>query len=173
MKLAILFTSMASLLLSGCTLGFKATFEDLSLVREEPADIVAQYSLPGREDPERPLTGRLRLDFVADTDLIGLMEDENYNLWYEAETCESKVEIVKWPVIYRNGRSSQDKKESLHNYSVFLDPSWRGRHYNLMTTPESICVRFRAGKMVTLFNYRSNTIEIDRDKFVAVFESVQ
>jgi len=170
MKLTILFSAMAALLLSGCTLSFEATFEGLSLVREEPADIVAQYSLPGREHPERPLAGRLRLDFVADTDLIGLMEDEGYNIWFKVKNCRSNVYLATWPYIYENLSPSLDERKNLHRYSVFLDSSWRNPPYDLKINPDPICVQFGAGQMAALFNYRSNTVEIGRDKVVAAFE---
>ena len=65
MKLTRFFSTMVILLLSGCTLGFDATFEDLSLLREEPADIVGQYSLPGREAPGRPLACKAQEDELS------------------------------------------------------------------------------------------------------------
>ena len=168
-----IFIAAACALLSGCvTLGFEATFEDLSLVREEPPDIVAQYSLPGREDPGRPLTGMLRLDFATDKDLIKLAVDDGYNTWFRVETCQSKIRIRGWSYIYENRNSAAPAKKGSHRHSIFLIPKWRN-DYDLKQQPESICIYYGAGKMGGFFNYRSNTIEIDRDKIIAAFEDGQ
>lgn len=170
MKLTRFFSTMVILLLSGCTLGFDATFEDLSLLREEPADIVGQYSLPGREAPGSPPTGMLRLDFTANTDLFELMNEE-YNLWFKAKTCQSMVDLVSWSNLYQNLKHAPDKSKNLHHYSVFLDPSWSNPQYDLKLNPEPICVQFGAGQLAGLSNYRSNTVTIGRDKVMAAFET--
>ena len=124
MKMKILLFAAAGALLSGCvTLAIEATFEDLSLVREEPADIVAQYELPGRSAPVFPLTGMLRLDLAVDIDLYEVMEDKGFMLAREARTCESRVEIFGFSVIFENRTVAADAQGKLHHYSVFLHPS--------------------------------------------------
>lgn len=159
----------AVMLLSGCTLDFETSFEGLSMVREEPPDIVAQHSLPGKEMPFVPLTGMLRLDFASDTDLAKLRENDGYHTGFDATICGSGEEMMAWGEIYQNTTVPTDADDR-HHYSVFLITSWPDYDYNLKLKPESICVQFRAGKMVTLFSYRSNIFVVDREQVIRAFE---
>lgn len=174
MNLKILFlAATGALLLSGCTLGFDASFEDLSLVRAEPEEIVAQYPQDGSERPNFSLTGMLRLDFVADIDITELKQKKGLNTWFEAETCGSKAEIVKWPIIYKNNNILLDTQDKQYHYSVFLNTTWRGHNYDLKRSPESICLVFGAGQLGSFFDYRSNIVEVDRDRVKAAFAAGQ
>ena len=169
MNYRILFLAAAVALLSGCTLGFEATFEDLSLVREEPPDIVAQYSLSGRKEPKRPLAGRLRLDFATDIDLIALEINEGYYIRYDGNICNSETSIGAWGILYENKNVSLAKNDDFFHYSIFLEPNWR-YEYDLKQKSHSICIQFRAVKMVTLFDYRSNNLVIEREQVIRAFE---
>lgn len=170
MNLKILFLAAAGALLSGCvTLGIETTFEDLSLVREEPADIVAQYALPGREAPVFPLTGMLRVDFAADTDLFEIMREKGFMLAREAKICDSRVEVFGFSVIFENRTVPVGIQGKIHRYSIFLHPSSRGSDYDLERRPESICVEIRAGILGSPYYYHSNTLVVDRDQIIRAF----
>ena len=174
MNLRIPFLAAAGVLLSGCVvLGIEATFEDLALMSEEPADIVAQYSLPGRSAPSYPLIGMLRLDFAADIDLYEVMEDKGFMLAYDANICDSGIEIVSDPDIYENQTIPVDAQGKIHHYSVLLDSSWQGHDYDLERRPESFCVEVRAGILGSLYYYRSNTLVVDREQVIRAFEGGQ
>lgn len=178
MNLRITFLAATGVLLSGCvTLGFEAAVEDLSLVREEPAEIVAQYPPGGISRRTSPLTGMLRLDVSVDIDLMELKEDglekEGLNVWYDAVICDSQAEIMPWPIVYQNKTVSSNTETDIHHYSVFMNTSWRGSRYDLKQQPESICVVFGAGQMGHFFDYRSNTIVIDREEVIRAFEGGQ
>ena len=171
MNMRVLFLLATGILLSGCvTLQPDATFEGLSLVREEPPDIVAQYSLPGRSAPVNPLTGRMRLDFAVDIDLYEVMEDKGFMLAYDANICDSGDRIVKDPDIFENRTVPVDAQGKIHHYSVFLRPSWQGHDYDLKQRPESFCVEVRAGILGSPYYYRSNTLVVDREQVIRAFE---
>ena len=174
MNLRIPFLAAVGVLLSGCvTLGIEATFEELSLVREEPADIVAQYALPGRYAPSYPLIGMLRLDLAVDIDLIDVMQDKGFLLSYDANICDSEAEISKYPYIFENRTVPVDTQGKIHHYSVFLDTSWESYDYDLERRPESFCVEVTAGTMGSPYYYRSNTLVVDREQVIRAFEGGQ
>ena len=81
----------------------------------------------------------IKATVISPVDLVDYAKKNRYNLWYSVIGCNSGVELTKWPYIYK----VQDDNKQHYLFDFIFDYKWidySGRHYNLASNPEELCI---------------------------------
>lgn len=94
--------------------------------------------------------GYLKVQLTADVDLAKRASDDDADLWYAAETCETHVKLSVWPYPLASGGNS---------YTVLIAyKDTKGGTYNLASGSEDICMTIGVGSMNPVTNARSKVV---------------
>jgi hypothetical protein len=94
--------------------------------------------------------GYLLLTLASDIDWVSVAAQREAELWYTAETCDSRVKINGWPYLYASGGGT---------YSMLVAyKDVKGSLYDLASRPEDICITVGLGSMNPLSSLRSSEL---------------
>jgi len=111
--------------------------------------------------------GYLLFNIESDKDLTKLVAENEAELSYNVETCESRINVDRWPYPYASREQGGNRV-----YKLLIAYRDKARiRYDLANKPEDLCIRVRLGSMNPFVRAESNELRFSLTQ--AVRQSLQ